>query len=647
MQKHNIFVIGAGGIGLGLGFRIAKIIAGTGSSVSVVEINSINRDRATEKLSGMMTNFVKEKHQDAVGKSIQVVATDEGISEATLVIEAATENLDGKISILRDIEPKINENCPYFITSSTFARDYLAESADFPNRVFNLHPFTPAARNSLIEFTASECELTTSHAKSLLEALGFDVETVAAKPLFAGNRIVLGLVLGALHALEKKLGSIPEIDHAINEALGGGGPFRVLDMVKNNPIIITMAEEMARYTGNEFFYKLPDFYAENGTERWYPKSYDFEKTIEINPNNKKSIQNLTFLYVAHLLTSVLHEGICTLQSANFISEQVLGIKDGIAKRIQAIGRNRLLEAREEFPEINVSITEDIWENFHKDVFVTDLGSGVSEIRVRNPQKLNAMNPDIIRQLTAAYTELNNDPSVAGIIFDCTISGADIKALAKCENQEELKQIIQEGQNLTQLISKGKNTITISDGFTLGGGCEMFQVGHYRIASQRAQFGQPECNWGLLPGYGGTVHLMRLIGPAKAFEWICTGKIVKASEAQKDGLVQDIVEDKYAAKKLARQILTKHPEKCISIENLIIPKENHLEKAPELKKEHCSEAVNQITEETLLYNQETSIEEGLEKELEAFLKASETEDFKIGTQCFVKFSGKKKPEFIHC
>ena len=173
-------------------------------------------------------------------------------------------------------------------------------------------------------------------------------------------------------------------------------------------------------------------------------------------------------------------------------------------------------------------------------------SGICLIKINRPDKLNAMNADVANELIKLFQKIENYESVKVIIItgvgDKAFSaGADIEYMSNISaNQSE--QYAKLGQLLTDTVENVKQpTIAAINGFALGGGCELSLSCDIRIASDKAQIGQPEVTLGIPPGWGGTQRLMKIIGIAKSKELIFTGRLVKAEEAKTIGLVNNVVE----------------------------------------------------------------------------------------------------------
>jgi len=196
----------------------------------------------------------------------------------------------------------------------------------------------------------------------------------------------------------------------------------------------------------------------------------------------------------------------------------------------------------------------------------DAKDGIAIITLNRPQVLNALNRTLIGELEKALVSARDDASVNVLI----ITGAGEKAFAAGADIGELAELgpltaidtARRGQALTRLMEDlGKPILAAVNGFALGGGCELAMAATLRVASESAKFGQPEVNLGVIPGYGGTQRLTRLIGKGRAMDLVLTGRTVGAAEALAIGLVNMVVPPSDlmdATRKLAGTLMQKGP-----------------------------------------------------------------------------------------
>ncbi|MFC1481507.1 enoyl-CoA hydratase-related protein [Candidatus Neomarinimicrobiota bacterium] len=167
------------------------------------------------------------------------------------------------------------------------------------------------------------------------------------------------------------------------------------------------------------------------------------------------------------------------------------------------------------------------------------------ITINRPAALNALNSAVLDDLSMALDEVEQSEARAVIITGAGdkafVAGADIKSFVGMDEQSAA-QLSWRGQSVFQrLADSAIPTIAAVNGFALGGGCELALACHIRIAASNARFGQPEVKLGLIPGFGGTQRLARLVGSGMALELLTTGRMIDATEALRIGLVNRVVE----------------------------------------------------------------------------------------------------------
>ena len=180
-----------------------------------------------------------------------------------------------------------------------------------------------------------------------------------------------------------------------------------------------------------------------------------------------------------------------------------------------------------------------------ETLLVEIDGAVATVTLNRPKVLNALNADLFRELDEACGKLADDDAIRAILITgagekAFAAGADIAELAKT-NAASGEVLARQGQEVFQRIATcGKPVIACVNGFALGGGCELALACTLRIASETARLGQPEVKLGLIPGYGGTQRLPRLVGASAALKLILTGEIIGAQEALRIGLVDEVV-----------------------------------------------------------------------------------------------------------
>jgi len=178
------------------------------------------------------------------------------------------------------------------------------------------------------------------------------------------------------------------------------------------------------------------------------------------------------------------------------------------------------------------------------VVIIQVEDQIMYITINRPQKLNALNDEVLEEIVKAVDALNSDDNIRGAIIigqgeKAFVAGADIGTFLEAP-KESGKGLAQKGQDVFFKIEQSKKPIIAAvNGYALGGGCELALSCHFRIASANAKFGQPEINLGIIPGYGGTQRLPQLIGKGRAMEMMMTGENIDSAEAYRIGLVNII------------------------------------------------------------------------------------------------------------
>jgi enoyl-CoA hydratase len=253
-----------------------------------------------------------------------------------------------------------------------------------------------------------------------------------------------------------------------------------------------------------------------------------------------------------------------------------------------------------------------------DTLALSVDDRIALLSINRPDKLNALNDATIAELAQAIEEIRERADIGGAIITgagrAFVAGADIAELAG-QNAITGKARALKGQaTFARFETSPKPIIAAINGFALGGGCELAMACHVRIASDAAKLGQPEAKLGILPGFGGSQRLPRLVGKGRALQLLLTGEVIDANEAFRIGLVNKVVpaaELMSAARAMMKQMLANAP----------------------LALALCIEAVN--------FGLGMSVDEGNQLEANHFGVLSSTDDMREGMQAFL---GKRTAEF---
>lgn len=251
--------------------------------------------------------------------------------------------------------------------------------------------------------------------------------------------------------------------------------------------------------------------------------------------------------------------------------------------------------------------------------LTEVKENILIVTINRPEKLNALNGELLKELFDVFSDARINKDIHAVIITgagekAFVAGADINELNKLD-PVKAKEFAEYGQKVFGQISElNKPVIAAVNGFALGGGCELAMACHIRLVSENAKFGQPEVNLGIIPGYGGTQRLPKLIGLGRAMELILSGDLIDADEAYRIGLA-----------------------------NKVYPSAELFEKAVELAKKLLSKGRIAISLSINAINASLNLSEteGMKFEAANFALATSTKDFKEGTSAFLE---KRKAQF---
>jgi enoyl-CoA hydratase len=248
----------------------------------------------------------------------------------------------------------------------------------------------------------------------------------------------------------------------------------------------------------------------------------------------------------------------------------------------------------------------------------EIDGSVGVMKVNRPEVRNVLNWETWMEFEDALKQLHSDPNlrvgiITGVGDEAFIGGADLRMLKERTPQDAVSASKKANEILLFMESMDEPMIAAINGWALGGGCEIALACDIRIASERARIGQTEARVGIMPGYGGNVRLMRIIGPGRAKEMIYTGRVVKAQEAERIGLA-----------------------------NRVVPHEKLMEEAMALAREIAKgPAAIHLAKKAMFQAFQKPYQEALNTDSELYGEVYKTEDFKEGVTAFLE---KRKPSF---
>lgn len=238
--------------------------------------------------------------------------------------------------------------------------------------------------------------------------------------------------------------------------------------------------------------------------------------------------------------------------------------------------------------------------------------GILQITLSRPDKLNALNAQVLNELSQVFSQAKTDDTIKALLLTgegkAFCAGADINRLQDISAEEGYAFAKQGQQVFRQLEMLGKPSIAAINGFAFGGGCELAMSASLRIAATTAQFGQPEVKLGVIPGYGGTQRLARLIGKGRAIDLCLTGRFIKADQALQWGLVTQLVEPEALMEHSLEQLKTILAMGPLAIRSVL---------------------------ETMHHGYELSMEQALELEASHFALTCASQDRQEGVSAFLE------------
>lgn len=244
-------------------------------------------------------------------------------------------------------------------------------------------------------------------------------------------------------------------------------------------------------------------------------------------------------------------------------------------------------------------------------------NGICVITITRPDKMNALNKDVISELNIIVDEIYNNVEIKSAIITgagtkAFVAGADISEFTEL-NQQQASELAKRGQTVFDKIENSpKPIVGAVNGFALGGGCELALACHFIYASENARFGQPEVNLGLIPGYGGTQRLTQIIGRNRSMELVMSGNMITAKEAMEYGIVNKVFAQDELLPKTKEILLTIQSKAPLAIAKVI-------------------ECINNFDH----------TQQGYDFEIKKFGECFQTEDRKEGVSSFLE---KRKPNF---
>jgi enoyl-CoA hydratase/3-hydroxyacyl-CoA dehydrogenase len=599
-----MFVFKAAVVGAGtMGGQIAQTIAAAGIPVVLKDIDDAlvqaGLDEARNVTQGQVGKLVERgkitaeqgeaQIQEILGR-IHGTTSYEGFGEVDLVIEAVPERMEIKQSVFAELDAATPGHAILASNTSSLSITEIGEATLRPEKVVGFHYFYPASIMPLIEIVEGEetSAETVAAAITFAQAIRKQPITCVEVPGFVVNRILNSGISEVWREQEEKGLSIKQIDEGVGAAgVVPVGPYYLVNLLGLDTVL-HVAEHLVESYGEERFYVpkgMQKLVADGklGAKTGGDGFYDPQGEPNITGENEPDVAELVELLSLKTLLEaclVLEEGVATHRDIDFGMMAGAGLdpRRGLLPpfmKADSEGLDTVLErmenAQERYGERFTPPTilrrlvaqgrlgQKSGQGFYaypqpdaeqpaEVIKLETREDGVAIAWLANGQ-MNAISPQVVEDLGKVWSHVKaaSGPPVRALVIASSnpflfSAGADIKAFTTMDESSGRELIDGAHALFRELESNGVVTIAAVNGLAFGGGCELAMACDVRIAARSAIFGQPEIKLGIIPGFGGTQRLPRLVGENKALEMNLVGDPILADEAFELGLANRLVED---------------------------------------------------------------------------------------------------------
>jgi enoyl-CoA hydratase / 3-hydroxyacyl-CoA dehydrogenase len=544
-------VIGAGNMGSG----IAQKMATEGFRVLLVDVDDEKAVRGRTIIERTLADGVERKifrrdEADAILRRVTATSRFEDLAAADLVVEAVFEDFEIKKRVFSRLDDVCRPDAILATNTSSYSVTELAAPTRHPERVIGLHYFYHPAKNRLVEVVGgNESDATClRRAWRLQEALGKTPIASSDSYGFIVNRFFLPWLTEAVRMLEEGVAGMATIDEAAKKAFGiGMGPFELMN-VTGVPIALHAATTLGGAFGP--LYGAPAL-LRSQVESGEPWPIDGTVDTGLFTLIGERLATAVFFVAAALVD----EGVGTIDDTDIGARVGLRWRRGPFELMNEYGVDRAIGLVTAFAEHwQLPVPRVLQQQartakpFTFTVVRSEIADGIATLTINRPDKLNAINGEVIGALEQAFARAAADPAVKGIVIagagKAFVAGADIRFFVRNIESGDIDRIAaftERGQNLLRAIEAcPKPVIARVHGMALGGGVELALACHRIIATPKATFAFPETGIGIYPGLGGTQRTTRRVGKGLAKWLVLTGDTIGATEAASIGLVDAVV-----------------------------------------------------------------------------------------------------------
>ena len=642
---QTIAVMGAGNMGHG----IAEVAALAGYEVKMRDIKEEFVQNGYEQIEWSVNKLTEkdripaDEAEAALDRIEPLVDMEAAVEDADFLIEAVPEKMEIKEDVYAEIEEYAPEHTVFATNTSSLSITDLSEVTDRPERFCGMHFFNPPVRMDLVEVIRGGH--TDDEIMDLTEELAEDLGKTPVRvqkdsPGFIVNRVLVPLLNEAAWLVHDGDATVAEVDSTTKFDMGlPMGSFELADQVGID-VSVDVLEYMESVLG-EAYAPCPLLVEKVEEETLGKKTgegfYDYENGGADVPSDQVSDE------VADRLTAVMANEVAKLVGNDVADPAAIdqavqlgaGFPTGPAKLADDAGIEHLYEilaGRDEpryDPAEELERMAEAGEAFHGtadeekgldlEAVTLEVDDRVGHIQLARPHRMNTISGELLDDLHAAIDHFDADDEVRAILVtgegDRAFSaGADVQAMAGSANPLDAVELSRKGQQTFGKLERVDMPVLIGiDGYALGGGMEMSMCGDMRIASERSEFGQPEHDLGLLPGWGGTQRLKNIVGEGRAKEIIFTAERYEAETMADYGFVNEVVPTE-------------------EFEDRIWERARDLASGPPIAQKYTKRAMLAGRDDT---------EAGLEIEAQAFGMLYETDDLMEGITAFM---GDGEPDF---
>ena len=653
----QVGVIGSGSIGPDLAYGFVSALARQpGAKVFLLDIKQEALDQGVQRIRGYVQKGVSRgklspKAAQAIEAALVPTRDMADLAGCAYVLEAASEDLPIKRRILADLEAVVGADCLIGFATSGIPRAQIAAEATHPERCFVNHPFFPAWRALPVEVVASGDAALTQRMMDTLRMLGKVPLFTADVACFAADDIFCNYVSEAARIVQEGVASAAQVDAIVNDAIGGGGPLNVMDATRGNLLTVKCQRLMQDAPTGSAWFTPPKILVELGNGAWHDRKAPGDPSYDDGLRAKVLDRILAVLMARTYF--VVDRGICAPTELNWMTRMALGFSKGLLELARDLGADRVHALCTAFAannpgfEVPRSIEAKTLAPFAAFTQVERDGD-VAIVKVFRPEVKNALSKATIDELDAAFTALAADASVKGVVFtsyDGALAGADIMELAALPDADACRGICMATHPIMQRIARfPKPVVAAVDGPVMGGGAEFSMACHGRVVGEGLMMSQPEVNLGIIPGYGGTQRLPRLVGVEAANTLLRTGRAMGAKEAAALGwaTVPPVKDPVVAAKALIAQAVAGQVSlRPVDEAPLAVPA-----RLPSVDIGHRSLAIDEILVDVMRRGLELPLEEGLAVEAEGFGRCRRTVDMDIGMKNFMQNGPRVPAAFLN-